>query len=321
MHLLLEEFEEERSRSRTREALWISLVFHMALFILILLSPKILPKWFAIPVVEDAKINDRDTTFLEMPPDLQQRVPRQQTNQISDKDRIASSRNPVPDQKTLRQLRDFRRPGDPGMTAPQAPQQPAQQPQAQQQQQPQAQPPPQRPPENQTAQLQTPPAPQHPFTQRRFDAGSAIEEAARATARGRSQGQSGDYGIGEPSPNSGMKSDLEVLSDTMGVDFGPYIERVLREIRMNWYNLIPEVARPPLMRQGQVSIEFAITKNGGIAGMKLSGPSGDVSLDRAAWGGITASNPFAPLPSEFKGEYLALRLRFIYNPDRGNALK
>jgi hypothetical protein len=49
--------------------------------------------------------------------------------------------------------------------------------------------------------------------------------------------------------------------------------------------------------------------------MRLIGPSGDVSLDRAAWGGITGSNPFPPLPSEFHGQYLALRFHFYYNPD------
>ncbi len=49
--------------------------------------------------------------------------------------------------------------------------------------------------------------------------------------------------------------------------------------------------------------------------MKLVTSSGDVTLDRAAWGGITASDPFPSLPVEFKGEYLALRFRFFYNPD------
>jgi hypothetical protein len=48
----------------------------------------------------------------------------------------------------------------------------------------------------------------------------------------------------------------------------------------------------------------------------VAGPSGDVSLDRAAYGGITASTPFPPLPGEFGGEYLALRFHFFYNPDR-----
>ena len=110
---------------------------------------------------------------------------------------------------------------------------------------------------------------------------------------------------------------LEVLSDTQGVDLGPYLSRVLDAVRRNWYILIPEEARAPLMKKGRVSIEFAILKDGTIAGMRIMGPSGDVSLDRAAWGGITASVPFAPLPNEFHGPYLALRFHFYYNPAKG----
>jgi TonB family protein len=104
----------------------------------------------------------------------------------------------------------------------------------------------------------------------------------------------------------------------MGVDFGPYLARVLHDVRQNWYNLIPEVARAPIMKQGRVAIEFAILKDGRVASMALAGTSGDVSLDRAAWGGITASNPFPPLPKEFGGSYLSLRFRFYYNPDRND---
>jgi hypothetical protein len=50
--------------------------------------------------------------------------------------------------------------------------------------------------------------------------------------------------------------------------------------------------------------------------MRLDATSGDVVLDRAAWGSITSSNPFSPLPTEFGGPFLALRLRFYYNPDK-----
>ena len=54
---------------------------------------------------------------------------------------------------------------------------------------------------------------------------------------------------------------------------------------------------------------------GHFPNMTLSSTSGDVSLDRAAWGGITGSSPFPPLPTEFRGDYLALRFHFYYNPD------
>jgi len=99
------------------------------------------------------------------------------------------------------------------------------------------------------------------------------------------------------------------------VDFGPYLQRILQEVKDNWYRLIPVSAE---MKKGKLAIEFAITKDGQVAGMKLVATSGDPPLDRAAWGGITASNPFPPLPTDFKGPYLALRFRFFYNPDKSD---
>ena len=53
--------------------------------------------------------------------------------------------------------------------------------------------------------------------------------------------------------------------------------------------------------------------------MRYVSRSGDVALDRAAYGGITASNPFQPLPGEFGGQYLGLRFTFFYNPDKDEA--
>jgi TonB family protein len=111
---------------------------------------------------------------------------------------------------------------------------------------------------------------------------------------------------------------LEVLSDTMGVNFGPYLARVLHDVKMNWYNVIPQSAKAPVMKKGNVGIEFTILKDGSVGGMKLINSSGDVALDRAAWGGIANSNPFPPLPNEFGGKYLALRMKFLYNPEKAS---
>ncbi len=63
-------------------------------------------------------------------------------------------------------------------------------------------------------------------------------------------------------------------------------------------------------------IEFAITKDGKVAAIKLVAPSGDTLLDRAAWAGIVSSDPLPPLPSDFRGQYLALRFHFQYNPTK-----
>src|SRR5271165_6467964 len=73
-----------------------------------------------------------------------------------------------------------------------------------------------------------------------------------------------------------VKGNLEVLTDTQGVDFEPYLSRVLQSVRKNWYNLISEEAKLPLLKAGKVSIECVILRDGKVAGMKLDGPSGDI---------------------------------------------
>jgi TonB family protein len=103
----------------------------------------------------------------------------------------------------------------------------------------------------------------------------------------------------------------------MGVDFGPYMQRVIAATYRSWIPLIPESARPPLSREGKVGIEFIIAKDGSVKQMVLKFPSGDVALDRAAWGGVTGASPYPPLPKEFKGPYLALRFGFYYNVPEG----
>lgn len=118
---------------------------------------------------------------------------------------------------------------------------------------------------------------------------------------------------------------IEVLSDTGGVNLRPYLQVVVERVRKNWHSLIPESAR---WRHGKVVIEFAIAKDGKVQGMKLIptsfislSSSGDVVLDRAAWGGILASAPFPPLPTEFTGQFLTLRLPFYYNPGKGEIVE
>jgi len=268
-------------------------------------------------------MHDKDLTYLELPPDEQKLTKHPNTNIISDKGRNAMSRAPQLDRQELKRILDASRPGRPGpggapnpqqppaLTAPPSPQ-PATQGGAL---------PPLPPSQDQLAKLQQPslPTPKPSFSNS-LSPGSAIEQAARnvATHRGGYGGDSGDYGLGIGKRPTAAMGPMDVLSDTMGVDFGPYLERVLHDVKVNWYNLIPESARAPLMKKGKVSIEFAIMKDGKVQGMTLISSSGDVALDRGAWGGITASNPFPPLPNEFGGQYLVLRFHFFYNPDKSD---
>jgi TonB family protein len=102
-----------------------------------------------------------------------------------------------------------------------------------------------------------------------------------------------------------------ILSDTKGYDFGPYMNQVVNRVRYNWYSLIPEMAR--LGKKGRVVIIFTITANGGIEGAHIVANSGTDPMDRAAFGSITLSNPFAKLPAGFSGDHLDLQFTFLYN--------
>jgi len=142
---------------------------------------------------------------------------------------------------------------------------------------------------------------------------SPPESKAQRSAGASSQKQ--DFGLGTGAKGAQMGT-FEILSDTKGVDFKPYLKQIQEVVRQNWYILIPESART---KKGKLAIEFAITTNGKVADMRLVASSGDVALDRPAWGSITNSNPFPPLPSEFTGSFLALRFRFSYNPDKNDS--
>lgn len=323
--LLEAEFDQERERLRMREAFWISLVVHAAVILaIIFLLPKLAAR-HALPSRLNEFVLNHEMVFLEAPPAPKPTV-RPNPDRESDQDRLAALRHPNPEAKQQQPL-DLHAPGSPHKERTQA--QAAQQPS-----------PPLRPSPPQTAQpaggrasqqelaengqMHAPPSANgqsqrgngNPFSSA-LSPGAQIQQAVRASAENRNSSVSGDYGSIPTPPQTDLHSNLDVLSDTMGVDFGPYLSRVIDDIRRNWYNLIPEEARAPLMKQGKVTIRFVINKDGSVAGMKvLYQGSGDVALDRAAWGGITASNPFQRLPGEFHGQYLALACTFYYNPDR-----
>ena len=121
---------------------------------------------------------------------------------------------------------------------------------------------------------------------------------------------------GKVTEDPSLPSTLQVLSDTGGADLNKYLQTVLNDVRRNWYAVIPSEARGPQGKEGKVSIDFRILPDGRIEEIKYSAGSGDDALSRAAYHGVTASNPFPPLSSDFKGPYLALRFNVFYNPPK-----
>jgi TonB family protein len=320
-HLLIQ-LQDDLASSRKREAVWISIIGHL-LVIMLLWNFKLIEKYmpFHMAVVVPVRpTQDKDITFLALPPDAQKLSRKPNANILSDKDRVATTRRPELDLKELQRILATPPPGAPGLPGPNAPQTgpPAM---AQSQPAPQAGQSASQFESNQTAQLQTPPRPNNVFNKYggSMTAGSAIQQAAQAAAARRASGggQGGYDGLGT-SAHGRPYGNFEVLSDTRGVDFFPYLQRIKIEIERHWYEVLPESALPPILKKGKLMIQFSIMQDGSVRGMLLVASSGDEALDRAAWGGIVGSNPLPPLPQEYirqGGTELTIRGVFLYNPD------
>jgi outer membrane biosynthesis protein TonB len=297
---LLDSLDDERSKARFRESIYISIIIYLGIVWFLFYGPRVLfhqPR--LISPVEVLKERDKQLTFLDDPKNLP-RAPRP-TKAITEK-----SHPQQLDQKTLQRLQQMRRAETP---APQ----PAQPAPAQATPTPPApQPPPPTPQPTQQALVEAPkPAPPRPnFGNPNQSPGDAIRRAAQDAARDRGNG---DYSPAPSGGGQGMGTGAEILSDTQGVDFGPYIRKILGDIKRNWIPLIPEEARPPLNKQGETLIRFTILPDGRIAAMNLDGSSQDTAIDRACWGGITGVGQFPPLPANFHGPNLELRIDFLTN--------
>lgn len=319
--MFLVSLQDEVERSRRREAFWMSVLLHLVALVVFINGAKLWPKERVLVPTQTEVLQDHQYTFLVLPPDLQKSTVRPHSSVLSDKNRIATSREAVLDRKVLRHILA----SGPKGTAR------LHQPEAKIARRMNSEPPTAHAPAEVAAAAV--PAPIRAGQPQMANVPAAAPPTASPIGAqpgpgplaGTPLGASGSQGAGAAvagisaaASSTPSRSNVDVLSDTMGVNFGPYLSRVLRAVRLNWYNRIPESARAPLMKKGKVSIQFDILKTGQIAAMQVVGTSGDPSLDGAAIGGINQSGPFPPLPQQFQGQYLALRFHFFYNPDTGD---
>jgi hypothetical protein len=287
---LLDSLDDERSRARFRESIYISIIIYLALAWFLFYGPRVLwhqPRY--IDPIALMKQHDQELTFLQQhsapalkPPPPHPQIDRKTMEQLQQQARLAAPTPQPPQQEA-------------STTAPPVPQPAAPLPAAPKPAQPSVESP-------------LPAAPKPNFAQNNQSARGAIQDALRGAFGGRG----GDYG-----PSSGshgpLQAGAEILSDTMGVDFNAYMRRLHDDIQRNWDPLIPEEVQPPLMKKGIVGIRFTILPDGKIGAMTLETRSGDVALDHAAWNAITSEGQFPPLPRLFHGPQLELRVGFFYN--------
>jgi outer membrane biosynthesis protein TonB len=150
--------------------------------------------------------------------------------------------------------------------------------------------------------------------------GDTIRDAARQSGKinapapigggGRLPGGGGQGGGGG---HGSAYAGIQMLTDNEGIDFQDYLHRVYLKVKQNWEVVMP--ASVYLGDQGVVSLQFRIMKDGSVPDGDPAQvfSSGKEPLDRAAFSSIRGSNPFQPLPSKFKAEYIVLRFTYYYN--------
>lgn len=331
IHFYLDE-ETEVQRWRRRSALLFALLFEFFFVIFLVYASKYIRHHEEVLRLEaEAEHPQEQTTFLVMPPDLMKELRKTpKTNILSDKNRLAHGPSPVvnPNGLHMPYMRgNTHLPKIAGGSPPPPPKQmtppPARpSPATQATQTAKAASPPKPPqqtvekPKIMLANVKPPPSPSAANDQFAMATpGQAIQQSLSAAARGRSVGQIPGPGssvdqLNNQNPNFTTSGPI-ILSDTRGVDFGPYLAEILEIVRQNWYAVIPESAR--LGEQGRVALVFEILKDGSVPQLRLVGSSGKVPLDRAAEAGIRASIPFPPLPAQFTGNHLVLQFNFFYN--------
>jgi outer membrane biosynthesis protein TonB len=290
---MIGELEDERRWARLREgALWAILV-HLAL----LLALFLLPKYIFVPPVVDktARLDKDEFTYMDTPRFRPKVAPKpaikppQIDKQTLDEMRKQSPPAPSPPQET--------KPAEQAPVQPQA-SQPI--------------------PPNQQSQVEAPrPAavPARPnFAMNSANPADQLREAMRNAARSHGAGETEGQNPRGLAMHPGAGGSVQVLSDTQGVDFNNWLQRWHWETEHTWDPLIPDEVNPPIYKSGAVAIRFKVLPNGRLmdGSLVLEGRSGDVALDRAAWGALTGSN-YPPLPRDFHGPYLELRAYFLYN--------
>jgi len=315
--------EQELARWRRRALFLTSVFLHIFLILFVIYAPDILRRGKLMMGIPVAPRSSQQITTLFLPPDLLKslRNPPPQARP-SDKNRQAQGRSPTIDPNGVHMPYSRGNTPEPDVARGAPPSPP-----------PAAAPTP--PPGG-------PPAPPAPKPEPQTDAGlrlddvtpqsgggggkfrmpsmtpgQAIQQSLQAAARGGYHPESGAGGGGDSDlefnnlhPNFSTEAPT-ILSDTRGVDFGPYLARIVYIVRRNWISVIPESAR--LGEKGRVGIVFEILKDGSVPQLRLVASSGSDPLDRAAVTGIHASIPFPPLPQEFTGNHLILQFIFLYN--------
>lgn len=113
------------------------------------------------------------------------------------------------------------------------------------------------------------------------------------------------------------KSDIAPVNatDDQKRDLDKLFSDLSKKVRERWYELIPDVARPPRLKVGVVVVKFSISRDGRVNHPTYECSAGDEELDRAALIAVAKTKRSKRLP-ESAPEPLWVTFTFRYNPPK-----
>jgi outer membrane biosynthesis protein TonB len=292
---LLDTLDDERARAQFRESVYISTIICLAIAWFLFYGPHIIlhQPYYKDPIALMKQHDLERLTYINpvpptpaAPPKIDrktmQQLEKQAQQEAAAKPKIApqAPAPPAPPQQTMNTT-----PQMPALPTPTAPK-----------------------PNVSAAEAPLPAAPKPTIADNSQSPGEALRNAVRGAATGANIPSAPSGGAAGP-----LQAGATILSDTQGVDFTAYMRQLRSDLYRNWLPVMPAEVEPPIRKRGIVGIRFSILPDGQIGDMKLETQSGDIALDKAAWYAITSEGQFPPLPRNYHGPQLDLRIGFFYN--------
>jgi TonB family protein len=282
-----------------REGVLLSIIFHLVMIIVMILSPRI---FMADPAVARARAaaleaqRERDNAqFVFMAPrvDTPARKPPPAAPP-SDQDRLAQAPQKAPKPKndaplsrgnTPERVQEQPAPASPG-------QGPAPDPAAGQQTDNTP------PPSNSALQFPRPLATPNGANGHGQTPGGALGDALKNLQRYVQTYDNPEGGGGQYGP--------EIQFDSKGVEFGPWIRRFIAQVKRNWYP-------PYITSSGHVVITFNVHRDGALTDITVVGPCPIDAFNNSAFAALASSNPTQPLPPAYPSDKAFFTVTFFYN--------
>jgi len=147
-------------------------------------------------------------------------------------------------------------------------------------------------------------------------AAAGAETSAQAAAGAQGSGTGPGYGLrfgtgaGGGGTGGGTGGGSGEPFGVSGFPFTYYLQFVSDKISSSWFTSLVD---PGVSGQFQTQVYFKIYRNGQIADLKVEVSSGVQTFDLSALRAIQTASPFAPLPSEYDGQYLGIHLIFEHS--------